>query len=43
MLTNQRLTDHPGLLEHLMGRLKHPLQMGRVALSERELFAQAVE
>ena len=43
LLTNQCLTDHPGLLEHLVGRLKHSLQVGWVPLGQGELIAQPVQ
>ena len=43
MLTNNRLANHSGGLEHVVGRLKNPLQMRRIALAERQLFTELVE
>jgi len=39
LLTNDCLTDHSGSSQHLMGRLKDPLEMRRISLCQRQLLA----
>ena len=42
LLTNDRLSNHSGRPEHVVGGLQHPLEMRRISLHERQLLAQAV-
>lgn len=43
LLTNDGLADHSGLLQQLVGGLKHTLEMRRIPLVERKLLAKPVE
>ena len=43
LLTNDRFTDHSGILKHVVRGLKDALKVGGVALRQRELIAKPVE
>src|SRR4051812_20621333 len=43
LLTNDRLANHSALLQHVVRGLKDALQVRRIALCERKLFAQTIE
>jgi hypothetical protein len=43
VLTKSRPTDHSGGFQHLMGGLKHPLEMGREPLNQGKLFPEPIQ
>jgi len=43
LLTNDRFTDHSGILQHVVRGLEHALEMGGVALRQGQLIAKAIE
>ena len=43
LLTNCGVANHAGILQQVMGGLKHTLQMGWIALCERRLLSQSIE